>query len=100
MEHFSRRFQGYLKTGKPRTCEAAVGIGVGVQLERDQPETYPDSTRTLSGTIVRFFVNDAYRDTVPQQCDCNSQSRRTTTNLISVGFNYTVKAEKPYHKDR
>jgi hypothetical protein len=77
-----------------------VGIGVGGVSSRDQPETYPDTSRTLSNTIMRFFVNDAYRDTVPEQCDCSSQSRRTTANLISVSFRYTVEAGMPYHKDR
>ena len=64
--------------------EAGVGIVINVQLERDQPETYPYSIRTLSGTILGFFVYNAYGDTVSQQCDCSSQSRRTTANLISV----------------
>jgi hypothetical protein len=77
-----------------------VEIVIGIQPERDQPETYPDSIRALSNTIMRFFVDNPYGDTVPQQCDCNSQSRRTTANLISVSFNYRVKTGQPYHKDR
>ena len=71
-----------------------MGIIIGVQLERDQPDTYPDSIRTLSDTIMRFFVNDAYGDAVSQQCNCNRQSRRTTANLTNVSFNYTVESWK------
>ena len=67
-------------------------ISVGEVSSRDQPKTYPDTSRTLSNSIMRFLVNDAYRDAVPQQCDCSSQSRRTTANLISVSFSYTAKA--------
>ena len=67
-------------------------IVVSVQLEQDQPETYPDTSPTLPNAIMRSFVNDPYRNTVPQQCDCSSQSRRTTANLISVSFSYTAKA--------
>ena len=71
-----------------------MGIIIGVQLERDQPDTYPDSIRTLSNTIMRFFVNDAYWDAVSQQCNCNRQSRRTTANLTNVSFNYSRKLER------
>ena len=75
-------------------------ISVGEVSSRDQPKTYPDTSRTLSNSIMRFLVNDAYRDAVPQQRDCCSQSRRTAANLLSVSFKYTVETGMPYHKDR
>ena len=84
LEYSFHRFQGHLKSGKLRTCEAVVRIVVRVQLESDQYETHPDPIRTLSDTVMRLFVNDPYRDAVPQQCECNSQSGRATANLMQV----------------
>jgi hypothetical protein len=82
LEYSSRRFQGHLKTGKLQTCEAIARFVMSVQLERYHCETYPESIRALSYTIMGFFVNDPYRDAVPQQCERSSQSRRTTANLM------------------
>ena len=55
---------------------------MSTQLEKYKCGNYPESGCTLSDTIMRFFVNDAYRDAVPQQCKRSSQSRRTAANLI------------------